>query len=202
MNEEQAEPASPRRNQKPLLIMLAVAVLPVVGAYFVFFTGIGMPGQTVNAGKFLEPAVSLEALVSDAQWENIQTEKKWRLVLQIDQSCDEECQSNLYTSRQVHIRLDQRSERMERLAVFSPSFSEDEKQAILKEHPRLKDVSTDSQNQSAWFDSLNIPESISGEYYLLVDQEGRAMMLYDSSKHGNDVLKDIKRAIKYSIDYQ
>jgi len=37
---------------------------------------------------------------------------------------------------------------------------------------------------------------------LLIDQEGFAMMSYTTAQHGNELLKDIKRALKYSIDYQ
>ena len=53
-----------------------------------------------------------------------------------------------------------------------------------------------------WQQQLVLPETVNNHYYLLVDQEGFAMMVYTSEIHGNDLLKDLKRALKFSIDYQ
>lgn len=187
------------RSRKPLVLILVVSVLPVFAAYFIFFTGWGMPENTVNKGQFIEP-VSLQPLVTEDEWARFQEDKKWRLVVPVNSPCEEACQQNLYTTRQVHIRLDQRSKRVERLAYFSEGISETEKGRILEAHPQLKVLS--ARNAESWFGSLSLPESIATDYYLLVDQEGMAMMAYDGNQHGNEVLKDLKRAIKFSIDYQ
>lgn len=188
------------RSRRPLVIMLLVATLPVIGAYFVYFTGIGMPDNTVNAGKFVRPALSLENLVGEEVWQDFQADKKWRLLIPISENCDQACEANLYTSRQVHIRLAQKSERLERYAFPMGQLSEASKAQIQKEHPRLTILDTAQTDVQSWVSEL--PSELNEDYYLLVDQEGRAMMSYHSRIHGNDVLKDIKRALKYSIDYQ
>lgn len=190
------------RSRKPLVIMLMVAVLPMVGAYFVYFTGLFMPESTVNAGRFLSPASSIQGLASEEEWGEITEDKKWRLLVPVPSPCSEACQQNLYTTRQVHIRLDQKSQRLQRIAVLSSSVSEADRQAIVAEHPRLKLLDTSLETSRAWFAELSLPEGLASDYYLLIDQEGRAMMAYDQAQHGNDVLKDLKRAIKFSIDYQ
>lgn len=197
------EPAAAKpRSRMPLIIMLVVSIFPMAGAYIVFFTGVGMPDQTVNAGVFLQPAKSLENLLQPSDWQSVQENKKWRMLLPISADCTEPCQQNLYTSRQVHIRLDQRSDRVERMAVVDANFPETALAKLKEEHPRLKVLSVDEEQKIQWFSELVLPESTEQDYYLLVDQEGRAMMVYDNRHHGNDVLKDLKRAIKFSIDYQ
>lgn len=189
-------------SRTPLIIMLVVALLPMLGAYLVYFTGIFMPSTTVNAGVFISPASSLEPLVSEEEWSDIQSNKKWRILIPVSQPCSDDCAQNLYTSRQVHIRLDQKSKRLERIALLPSSFSETEIQTLKNEHPRLKISATTIEQASNWLSQLALPEGLAKDYYLLVDQEGRAMMAYDNTQHGNDVLKDLKRAIKFSIDYQ
>lgn len=191
-----------KRSRKPLVIMLLVAVLPVVGAYVVYFTGLFMPDSTVNAGSFIDPAPSLELLVSEQEWKEITEDKKWRLLLPVPSPCSDACQQNLYTTRQVHIRLDQKSQRLQRLAVLSSSISDAERQELAENHPRLKVLSTSIESHPDWFNQLSLPDGTESDYYLLVDQQGLAMMVYDQRQHGNEVLKDLKRAIKFSIDYQ
>jgi len=192
-------PTTPR-SRRPLLIMLLVATLPVIGAYFVYFTGLGMPDQTVNAGRFISPALSVEKLVGDQLWSEFQSDKKWHMIVPVSENCSQSCEANLYTSRQVHIRLAQKSERLERYAMPLTELSEEAREALKKDHPRLVILPTGQVEIRSWVS--NLPSGLSDDYYLLVDQEGKAMMSYDSSIHGNDVLKDLKRALKYSIDYQ
>jgi len=196
MTEAEVKP----RSRRPLIIILGVSVFPILAAYFVYFTGIGMPSQTVNAGKFIEPALSVETLISDEQWEAFQQNKKWRIIVPISEPCVDSCEQNLYTSRQVHIRLAQRSERVERFAAPLNELSDATKAHLAKDHPRLEFVDAPLQQTKTWFAQL--PKELGNDFYLLVDQEGRAMMSYDSSIHGNLILKDLKRALKYSIDYQ
>lgn len=192
-----------KRSRKPLLVMLAVAILPVFGAYFAFFTGIGVPKNTVNAGVFLEPVESIEGLVGEEIWEEIQTDKKWRLLIPIAKDCSDSCNQNIYTTRQVHVRLDQKSERLQRLAVqLDPTIDLRVLKTLNEDNPRLKIINNDTELAKTWFKKVQTSLSLEKDFYLLVDQEGRAMMAYTNAQHGNDLLKDIKRALKSSIDYQ
>ena len=190
------------KSRKPLIIMLVVSLLPMMGAYLVYFTGFMLPENTVNAGQFISPAHSLESLVSKQEWESIKQDKKWRMLLPVSENCNEACSANLYTSRQVHIRLDQKSKRLERMALISSKLDDEARTKLQEDHPRLRFLSTSLEQAQPWLEQMNIPATTALDYYLLVDQEGRAMMVYDQAQHGNEVLKDLKRAIKFSIDYQ
>ena len=177
------------RSRRPLIIMLAIATLPVVAAYFAYFTGIGVPKETVNAGRFINPVISVENLVGDEMWERFQNEKKWRLLIPVSETCPEDCQTNLYTSRQIHIRLAQNSERLARYAIPLGTLSNGQRERIAADHPRLTFIETAQTEVDDWLALL--PSELGDYDYILVDQEGNAMMTYDASIHGNDVLNAI-----------
>lgn len=203
----QPETAGSKRNQRTLYMILLVAFLPMVLAYTMFFTGVGVPDHTVNKGQLLPHPVNLEQLLGIADsplLKDIQEQKKWRLVVPIPAHCDDSCQQNLYTTRQVHIRLGEKSVRVERLAVNLAGLEGQQYlDSIAADHPKLKTTSVDPQVWQHWLAESGAQLDLATEhFYLLVDQEGFAMMSYTTAQHGNELLKDLKRALKYSIDYQ
>ena len=123
-------------------------------------------------------------------------------MLPITAACNESCQNNMYTTRQVHIRLGEKSERVERFALNAANdIGQRLYDDLKKEHPLLKLENVDPAVWKMWVQDIPELEQAEQHVYLLVDQEGVAMMAY-TNQHGNDLLKDIKRALKFSIDYQ
>jgi len=200
ISDEQAQ----KKGRRTLLLVLAVSVMPVAAAYIMFFTGIGVPSNTVNNGVLMEKPLSIKEIMPAEQWESVTNDKKWRLLLPLGETCDAACEKNLYTTRQVHIRLADKSGRLERYLVsYGGTKSDAYAEKIKPEHPLLKHVSVSKRDWLHWIEqSPIIQQTLSQPYYLLVDQEGGAMMVYTEKQHGNELLKDIKRALKYSIDYQ
>lgn len=197
----------PKKNNRTIIAILVVSVLPIVAAYFAFFTGIGVPDHTVNTGKLLPHPLSVKNLLSEGQSEfllDLQQNRKWRLLIPIPDMCGTDCQQNLYTTRQVHIRLGEKSVRVERVALnIAGQAGLDYFETIKTEHPRLKLVTVTSEQWRNWLhDSGENLDAQKEHFYLLVDQEGFAMMTYTTAQHGNELLKDLKRALKYSIDFQ
>ncbi len=192
-----------KKARYTLLAIVFVSVLPLAAAYFVFFTGIGVPDSTVNAGTLIPKPVSVEPLVTETFWHDMDADKKWRLLLPIPEHCDEQCQEHLYVTRQVHVRLGEKGLRVERFALnHSGAEGSDYLQSIADSHPQLKSVDVSPSEWRRWASQIPLLENFSDEhFYMLVDQEGYAMMVY-SGQHGNELLKDIKRALKYSLDYQ
>ena len=168
---------------------MIISVLPVFLAYFIFYTGIGIPKKTVNYGQLIDNPYDLVNLVDENNKHEVNQlvlQKKWWLVIPISASCDEICVKNLYTTRQVHIRLDKKSDRIGRIALTDHFFEIDN---IKQQHPYLRII----KNKKITLDT---------SHYYLVDQQGKVMMKYDINHTGNELLKDIKRALKYSIDYK
>ncbi|WP_028875829.1 hypothetical protein [Teredinibacter turnerae] len=204
--------ASPGKSWVPLWLTL-VALFPIVAAYTVFFTGVGVPAHTVNSGSLLPQPVNVTTLLAADAPEFLQAitgEKKWRLLLPVDSHCsDNLCTRNLYTTRQVHIRLGEKSDRLERVAINLEGIAGLARLEQLREaHPRLKIVSVPVAQWQSWLRSGGVDENQVLDTaqltsrYLLVDQEGYAMMEYAADIPGGALLKDLKRALKFSIDYQ
>ena len=202
--ENVGESRTPKKKSWPLFILLTVSILPIFAAYFMYYTGLGVPETTVNAGKLLPKAISVSNLIEQEEYESLFKIKKWRMLVPVVSPCGELCQDNLYLTRQVHVRLGEKGLRVGRIAVnLGGEEGEQYLTSLADEHPKLESVSADQNIWQQWVSQSNSELMLnSGNYYLLVDQEGNAMMAYDKTQTGNELLKDIKRALKYSIDYQ
>jgi hypothetical protein len=197
---------STKKNKLTLYALFGVTIVPIAAAYFMFFTGIGVPERTVNSGVFLPKPVNVKAILlpdQAAELARFDTEKRWRLLIPVPKLCNDQCQQNLYTTRQVHIRLGEKSVRVERVAVnLAGQDGSTYLDSIAADHPLLKRVTVTEQQWQQWMAKAEFNQDMMDRhYYLLVDQEGFAMMEYDTTIHGNDLLKDLKRALKYSIEY-
>jgi hypothetical protein len=176
-----------------------VTLVPMVAAYVAYFTGVGVPQSRVNEGVLLEPARNLVDLLPLAEGEKPQTQNNllWRLIIPIPAVCDQDCRRNLYITRQVHIRLAEKAERVERYAVnLGGEAGAVFLRGIQAEHPDLKSFSVAQNDWHKWLADTNVPAS--DHYYLLVDQVGFAMMYYSQQHDGNQLLKDLKRVLRYS----
>ena len=189
------------RGRRTLVMIALVSITPLALAYFMFFTGLGVPNNTVNSGTLLDSPLSLQELVSDDEWQRLNAEKKWRLLLPVGERCSEACAEHLYTTRQVHIRLSEKSIRIERVALNHGGEQGDAYlKSLAEEHPFLKTETVSADTWRRWLAQSPQLSAQAEDFYLMVDQEGLAMMMY-TNEHGNDLLKDIKRALKYSIDF-
>lgn len=200
-----ANDSARRGSSKVLYALLAVSLLPIAAAYFAFFTGIGVPEHTVNRGRLLAEPMNVKQLLSQGQGDfllALQQQKKWRLLIPLTANCNEACAKILYTTRQVHIRLGEKSTRVERVAMnIDGQAGLDYFDTIKAQHPKLHLVTVTAEQWQQWLAATD-NRFTNDPFYLLVDQEGFAMMTYNTDVHGNDLLKDLKRALKFSIDYQ
>lgn len=196
--------AEPKKKPWQLIAILLVTIVPLIGAYVVYYTGFGMPDDAVNEGELITPAPNFEALRAYAAGDlpAFDSNRKWRLLVPVPEDCAEQCQQNLYVTRQVHIRLAEKAERVERYAVnLAGSQGAEWLEGIKPEHPRLKIFEVPRERWNAWLEGTNVPSDAGAQhYYLLVDQLGFAMMFYTTDQHGNQLLKDIKRILRYSPD--
>lgn len=188
-----------RRSRLMGLAVLTVVFLPMAAAYVMFKTGLGIPTGTVNKGDLLFPPLALELLgLEDAGGNSLdllEGEKKWRLLIPAGATCDSECQQSLFITRQVHVRLGEKSVRVERYYLNTAAgLSAETKSFIKKEHPRLKQAYIKPQELNTLLEASSVP----GARYFLMDQEGYVMMSYSAEHTGNELLDDIKRLLKYS----
>lgn len=194
LNDAHLEPAS-RRNQSSYLIMAAIFG-PMLAAYVIFKTGIGIPAGTINKGVLLAPPVSLEALTQFADYP--ESAGKWRLLVPVFGPCEQACEQALYLTRQVHLRLNEKAPRVARLVVADPHFiTEAFEQRLAEQHPGVLLLPLPADQWQALIAGSNWQDG----QYAMVDQAGFMMMFYQSQHTGNDLLTDLKRMLKLSREH-
>ncbi len=157
---------------------------------------------TSNKGVLLRPMVPVAGFSfeqDDKPWSWQEQKPKWRLLLPITDGCNKACRDILYISRQVHIRLDKKSHRVERVLLNLGSPLDEETQAFLqREHVYLKLISGDKEAFADLLAQTNGPWNETAGQLFLADQRGDLMMFYTSDHEGGDMLADLRHLLKYS----
>jgi hypothetical protein len=195
-----------RRGRIMGTIICLTVLLPMVAAYGIFFTGIGVPGTTVNKGTLLDPPQAVQDLglqeLDSTPWDLADHRKQWRWLIPGDAHCSGHCRENLYLTRQVHIRLAEKSTRVERIYLLLDDHLDPDTETFLaSEHPHIRVLKTDRATLQAVMTAAKLPgDAASDERYYLMDQEGFVMLSYTIAHKGQELLDDIKRMLKYSYE--
>lgn len=183
--------------------VIAAVALPIIVAYLVYQTGLGIPKGTVNQGELLIPPqqiADLKLLSGSGTALDLAGEKPvWHYIIVSSDGCGSACEKLLYTTRQVHIGLGDKAHRVERILVTDSALPEAQTADLTKQHPRMRFAVVDRAQIAQWLedsDHANLPQPS----VLLVDQQGFAMMVYDNNHSGKQLRKDIKRLLKYSYE--
>jgi len=204
MNEETS-----KASKLPLWLIIFTTFAVMASGFLLFPNDDGQRDRllsvlgTNNRGVLLNPIILMEDMpLTDQQgeaWLWQEQAPKWRLLLPFVGSCEDACRDFLYTSRQVHIRLDKKTQRVKRVFLNLGAPLDDEMNAFLKrEHPYLTVVRGELETFSALVGATNAQWSADTPRLFLVDQQGVAMMYYTPEHDGSDLLGDLKHLIKYS----
>lgn len=206
INQDQASSNTMVRKSRWMGALILVAIFgPMLAAYVIYHSGFGIPLGTINKGDLLPEAKSIADIsVSNLNGNEIsliEGKQKWRLLIPSTESCGTSCQKNLYTTRQVHVRLGEKARRVERVLLM-PKADIVQKTSLAKDHPKLAyAVVNPIELESLLKSELSAGRNIYEHYYLM-DQEGFIMMSYGTEHTGNELLTDVKRMLKYSYQEQ
>ena len=184
-----------------LLIIILTVATPMVAAYWIFQSGLGIPSSTINKGSLLIPATTTTELsLSDLDNQLLpwQQQNYWRMLTVVEDECHQSCRDYLYTARQVHIRLAKEAHRIQRYLFFigdTPPSDSVPLEAL--EDSGLQIVRASKEQWQATFASASL---VPDNHIVLVDQNGYAMMTYDQNNTGTDLLDDLTRLLKYSYE--
>jgi hypothetical protein len=194
-----------RRGRIMGAAIMAVIFFPMAVAYTIYHTGIGMPGSTINRGDLLDPPQAFQSLqphqLDGSPWLLDEHKRKWRWLIPGGAECNTQCQQNLYLSRQVHIRLAEKSYRVERFyLLLDDTITENTLRFLHDEHPHVTVVKLNKDTLEAALAAAGQPEALEQHRYFLMDQEGFVMMSYSPAHTGQQLLDDIKRLLKFSYE--
>ena len=185
--------------------MLAIVLVPMIAAYVMFKTGWGMPAETINKGILLvppQPVIELNLAENDKTLRRLYPaeKKQWRIIVPVTANCEAACQQNLFITRQAHIRLAEKAYRVERILLALENISEQRKEKILVEHPNVLWLDSSRTALTNWLADTNLAATQLDKYYFLIDQDGFAMMAYNTEHSGQNLLDDLKKVLKYTYE--
>lgn len=173
-------------NRLSLIAILLVSVVPLILAILMYFMQWGVPSNRTNNGLLISPPAQWQdlnaQLMSEANYDD--SNANWTLLVQLNGACDEACNTNLYTLRQVHLALGKEAHRVKRSLIVS---SQNGMEPIITEYPNMQLV------------QVSNPEILSqGDGIYVVDPLGNIMMFYAFEQIGKPMLKDIKKLLRTS----
>lgn len=158
---------------------------------------------TKNNGVLLNPLVSINELemkdANGAGWQLEQQKVKWRYLIPLQGKCREACRRALYLTRQVHVRLDKKASRVERILLnLDNSLDVETREWLASEHRYLKILDGSLKQFDELLEDTNAHLSETEPGIYVVDQAGLIMMFYPGETEGVAILEDIKHLLKYS----
>lgn len=182
-----------KSSRRPLLILIALTVLPMVAAWAMYF--FFPPSARSNYGTLLEvrpvPDVAL-ASVDDKPFHLKDLRGKWVLINVERASCPQSCQYNLFALRQARVMQGREQPRLERVWLMTDSGAPESKAVALMDGARIVRIS--GSDASA---VLAGEPGVEGHAYL-VDPLGNLVLRFPSQPEPKKVAKDLKRLLKAS----
>jgi hypothetical protein len=197
-----------QKNRLTIIALLVIFAMPVVFAYSAFFFNWYDGKNTINKGELIQPILPRaefklfgadNTLIDQSQYIS-----KWSLIyVNPELECNDVCVINLNLMRQVHvalgkeaIRRDDGRERLFRMLVMP-------EQAKL-DSDKFQDITTVKGvvKMAKWYSA---DRQLEAGYIYLADPLGNILMRYGPFKSsdgisvkGKDLVKDIKKLLKYS----
>lgn len=199
-------PATPPRNRKQFLLLLAIFLMPLLAAYAVYFLFPGLrPTGTTNYGQLLPQARPLPALDlrgADGKPAGAGLFKgKWSMVVIGAADCAELCRGQVHLSRQARTALALNARRLQRLYIAPDAQALAAAQSLFPpaEHPDLlllADAGAAGNRATDFF------QPAPADALYLLDPLGNWFMFYppkaDQSADFKGIGKDLKKLLNQS----
>ncbi len=186
--------AAQTKARRTLLMLVAVFALPLVLAW-VFTIGPfdWRPEKTVNFGVLLKPPLQLRSYgVMDATGAALNVDavaRDWFLVVLRGAACAEPCQGLLQIAERIRIAVGRDGHR-----VTLASLGPDDRASAPRGQSWL--LPTDGKLVGALRRATGEPQL--DTVLLIVDHQGRVVLIYPPAEDGRGVLSDLKRLLRAS----
>ena len=193
-----------QRSQRTLLLLWGLFLAPPAAALLLFLFGDDwVPKDTTNQGELIHPARHVQWPLSlDGEGKPLPDDRFahfWTLAYVGDATCDETCQKQLWTMRQVRMAQNQHADRVAAVYVVLdggiPTEYDRWKQGFRS--LRLERI----QDHQSLLDQFRVgdepDEQVKGRIYL-IDPLGNLMIRYGSDQDPSDIRKDVKKLLKIS----
>ena len=185
------------RGRRELLKVAAVFLLPLLGAFALYYGKLWRPAGSSSKGQLIEPARPLvvaglrNADGTPADLNPFQ--EKWTLLYIGDGACDADCRTALVFARQSRLALNNEMTRVQRIFLATANCCAND--YFKTEHPGL--IALDASSPGAQPLLAQFPADRAHSLFI-VDPLGNLMMRHDASHTSKDLLEDLKKLLKLS----
>lgn len=184
-----------RRARRKAALLFLIAILPLIAATVVYYTGWALPGTTTNNGDFVEGREQLlDQGIRDPEGEPLRSrllqeneDARWWILVTAEQ-CEEACIQWLDRTSSVHQLLHKDWNRVRRGFISRdgevPDGANDE---------RLIRLTAPEANPLAEYGAEDAEATV-----FIADPMGNLVLRYDQRHSGDDVLKDLEHLLEVS----
>ena len=206
MNDIETRPANnpvagKKRNPYTVWFVVLAFIAPVALAYIMFF--FVDVKSFVNHGEILNPIVHISSFELTNKSGEIIPEKeltyKWRLISFVAKDCDQQCETRLFDTRQIHTSLGKNQHRLSRMFVHLEPAGDSFSTLIAESHPDVIHVNGHVDIIiKALGDNIRDDASITNNETYIMDPMGNVMMRFTQEQPSKEFLYDLKKLLKAS----
>lgn len=190
-------PDETRRSRIKAALLFAIAIVPLLAATVMYYTGWGIPSSTTNNGEFVEardsvPDMDLRESGGEPFADNFMPaneDAKWWILVTADR-CGTACSEWLDVTRRVHRRLHRDADRVRRGFIAGDGTVPDS-----GEHPKILTLSGPDGGNPLGSKARDTDRD--GTVFV-VDPMGNLVLRYDSRHDGTDLLDDVEHLLDSS----
>ena len=192
---------SKKRNPYTVWFVVMAFIAPVILAYTVFF--FVDVKSFVNHGEILNPIVHItDFALKDDKNELVPPDEltyKWRLISFLGVNCDQQCESRLFDSKQIHTSLGKNQHRLSRMFVHLKPAGESLKKLTAETHKNVIHVNGDIETIiKALGNNVHDGLGITNNEIYIMDPMGNVMMRFTQEQPSKEFLYDLKKLLKAS----
>ena len=187
------------RQRIKFIALVLIFASPFIAGWMALYV-FELKPESINYGTLVQPVKKLQwpplKSVSGELFEN-GFGRKWVFLMFVQESCSEQCESNLFSIRQIKALLGRDTPRLQNVLVITGSVDA-ELNAFLIDYPNLIVIRNNSDSLVSQFQVPGVEAVGSSARLYLVDPDNNYMMYYASEIDHYRVLDDIKRLMKLS----
>ena len=177
-----------KKNQRVLLIVAAVFLLPLLAAKLVLSMGWYESGVS-NKGNLVQPEIQF------TETANAALPAKWRIAYSMPERCEEACLNSLYVAGQLFHALGRQQERVLPVAIAGVGSAQE-----------LPELQADSMVTLVYApEAQEMLAAIPEHALMIIDPVGNVVLWYQGSEdrrdvvmQGRDLLSDLQKLLKLS----
>jgi len=188
------------RNLRTLALLAALFLLPLAGAFFLYYGTDWRPAGLVNHGVLINPPRLLPQprlpgpAPGDGRLARPPFHGSWSLVYVGDGACAAACREALTVMRQTRLALNTDMTRVERVFLVTADCCAGE--LLAREHPGLNVLDASGSAAAPLLEAF--PATDREHTLFVVDPLGNLMMSYDARRDPRGLLEDLKKLLRLS----